>query len=687
MASYQDPLQPILDLVGDLNTLQKGAQAVAPLTQDLNTDLQNLETALGVPVKAKTDLSDLDSLLGDIKDLVEVLSDIEFLEFLDIMVEPIKALQSGIGDAVDALGDLDDALSPIRKTASEFQTPVNDVNKVVTELEAQMGTWVRQLMIIDDSVQLAQGVALLVEGDFSQELDKVIGVYTGMATDLQKVVSPVTSAIGTVKSDIQSAQTGFHDFTSHFSDVVDIAGKVDDAFKKISFLKPILHAIHDALKPVEWAFKAIACVFKKVVKPILDAVIPRSFRDEIKHLFEKLLDISGIQTAVQDAETFVKQQTQNLTQSLESLLTQAKTLTGQNATVISTLDQYLDASFNQQLATLAKALGKAPKNGDIDIAAYTTGYDHFWAIANNLLNLLKVNSNQHDVIVTIDGLLGAGNALLSSNKGKNLDFRATPHPGTVTTAPSADAVAFWLKVRSYLQTIQANTTDSNVLAMVDGAIGTGNGYFQTQSSSAETLRFLPTPIESGDSTMYPTDTQSSTGTPSGSTAHFILQVIAELFPALQSIFTLIGQKLPKLKPVLDGFVGGLGGVLKGEGFAINTKYEADLPAKGEYIIQLNNINPPTVTNPGGTSFPVKPVPPSTALTAGEHSDRGFCAAWPVAAVALRELEEILKNLNTLPPNPPSKEHIELIQAIQVLLGIGQQIYTLQCHPGSSSDKS
>lgn len=680
MKTLKDPLQPLIDFVGDLHTFQTDVQAIQPVTVDLQTALVDFEKVLGAPAEAEQDLADFKTFLELVGDAVSFLSDIEFLEFLEVLEDPIQTLQTGVGDAVDLLKDLDSALDDVRDVVKKLNTPVNDVATVATDLDQHMGVWVRQMNLIDDSVQLAQGVALLVEGSFGDEIEKIVDVYLGVAKDLEQVVSPVVNALEEVKTSVSAAKTELAKLSKPLEPVTAIAKTVESAFDKVSFLKPVLKDLKDALKPVLWVLKAVSCLIKKILDPIIKPILKATgIEKKIKGLFDNLLGISDIKQAVTQAKDAVASGASGFTGAIDDLISKGGDLAKLKGGVVSALDKALDSTFDQQIQMLGEALGKAPKNKNVNVAPFTSGYDKFWGIVANVLNLLKANSTSHDVTVVIDTILGAGNALIEANKNAGLPFRVGELPlFEGSSGPTADEVAFWTKAKAYLEALKANTKSSQVLTMIDTAVGAGDGYFQTQDpGDSQQVLILDNPrLEGENMSMTQTDSTSTT-TSDPATFQLVIQVIAELFPAIQAIFALIDEKIknPAFKVAADTILGAIGGFLKGQGFAINTKYKADIPKEDEIIITLNNINPPTVTTGDGTNIPVTAVPSNPTEIDVNHQK--FCQEWPAVEGLLTYFEA------TVLPTLPAHFRVAVATLIQAILNAGEDASKELCHKAAA----
>ncbi len=64
------------------------------------------------------------------------------------------------------------------------------------------------------------------------------------------------------------------EFAEWFSSIDGGVKKVTDVFSDI---QGVIHKVEDAIAPVKWALDAIACIFDKIIQPVLDWITHVSF--------------------------------------------------------------------------------------------------------------------------------------------------------------------------------------------------------------------------------------------------------------------------------------------------------------------------------------------------------------------------------------------------------------------------
>jgi hypothetical protein len=282
-------------------------------------------TPLVTPVdSAAAAVGDIDTLLNDINSLIDDASDIdqamttlgEVLEFL----EPIPIIGELAGPLASALseasGVMDTALSearsfqsetltPMATTLNDVQTGLGDIRSVVVDLGQKIPGYLNTVEILSYLLEIAQPLTEVLEGtDAADRLNELVTELTDVKTKLGSALAEVNPVLSTIGKEVAA-------FSGIVTSIKSAMGSgVGDAINGLnsaaSALSPMNHAfqrVEEAIKPLAWVLHALSCIFNKILKPVINAILNATglsalVNDATDAIFKKI----GISSAIASAK-------------------------------------------------------------------------------------------------------------------------------------------------------------------------------------------------------------------------------------------------------------------------------------------------------------------------------------------------------------------------------------------------
>ncbi|MGH8698465.1 MAG: hypothetical protein ACREVS_18415, partial [Burkholderiales bacterium] len=299
LSAQSDPFAEVL------GSLKRSAAAVGVIQQPLSNVrdfVHVVDTVLDDLNKVPTIMSVVEDVLSAIGALVNVLDAVPFVDavaaFASTVLNTIKALLKA------AMELFDTTVAPIIKACRPI---FDDVEKGLTKAQSVVGTiaqkvpdYINTVQILDYMADIAGALVPLLKGtEAGDRLSGLMKTFDDVKVLATKAFTPVA---------------GFLDAITQVVDaVVAVLGSVYDAIKRSaqvavaglhqieSIFQPIEHAFNavaNAIKPIRWALDAIAFIFDKVVKPVIDEVLQKTGLqgqlDKVVDAVEKQLGIKAV---------------------------------------------------------------------------------------------------------------------------------------------------------------------------------------------------------------------------------------------------------------------------------------------------------------------------------------------------------------------------------------------------------
>ncbi len=320
-------------------------------------------------------ITDVDNIIDFITDMInsaDVIDDIiialgDVLEFLDgiPIVGEVAAVMGGV---IDTIGDTikealetakeiaSDILKPIKEVFDDTKKGLQDVRAVVVDISQKVPGYLNTVEILSYLAEIADPLSKVLDGTKpGEDLTNVLNGFNKVQDDLGKalsVLNPVMKVADTAVKDLTSVLsaitnamgTNLQDVLNNIQDAVKIFQPITDGFKKLE----------NAIKPLAWVLDALSCVFNKILKPVIDAV----------------LEATGLKSLVDDAKTALMDKI-----GIGPVFTEAQK--SMNSSSVDSSSKGVDSANGQQSssawsdATLALGVYRASKDGGTKEAVWS----------------------------------------------------------------------------------------------------------------------------------------------------------------------------------------------------------------------------------------------------------------------------------------------------------------------------
>ncbi|MFD1344781.1 hypothetical protein [Litorisediminicola beolgyonensis] len=283
------------------------ADPFARTLSDLSTTLTDF-APLVTPIDAiDTLLTDIDTLLKDFGELItafegvdaviELLgSALEFLspipivgEIADVIAGLIDAGAEALADVLTLAQDLNtEVIKPVLEVLEEIVTGLGDARAVTVEISQKVPGYINTIEILHYLSEIASPIVEVLKGTKpADDLAAVLDTFNTVQEDVGKallVFDPAIRAVG----------TGVKDLTKVFQDIMHAMGQagrdaltgIEDAAHALQPISDGFNRLVDAIKPLKWVLDALKCVFDKILKPVIDAILKATGLDALVHKAE-----------------------------------------------------------------------------------------------------------------------------------------------------------------------------------------------------------------------------------------------------------------------------------------------------------------------------------------------------------------------------------------------------------------
>ncbi|SFQ79706.1 hypothetical protein [Hymenobacter arizonensis] len=279
-----------------LDTLKQTLQSFGPMVPTVDavttliTDTDTLLNDIGSLISAADDIDDALMALGEV---------LEFLEPIPIVGEVAGLMSTGIETVSEAFKDAlttakeinTETIQPVAKTLGDVQAGLSDFRTVVVDVSQKIPGYINTIEILSYLSQIAAPLApVLVGTEASDKLLALMNTFNSVQQDLGHALNALNPVIA-------AAQTAVHDLSGVLSSIQQaVGGGVGSALTDIKSaadaLAPLnsgFHRMEEAIKPLAWVLDALACIFDKILKPVIDLI----------------MQATGLDTLVQSAETAI----------------------------------------------------------------------------------------------------------------------------------------------------------------------------------------------------------------------------------------------------------------------------------------------------------------------------------------------------------------------------------------------
>lgn len=358
-----NPSSAFNETLTNLDKLLKDFKPLIPPVDSMTNvvvEIDDLLNALTEMIQSATIIDDIVIVLGDV---------LEFLDGIPIVGE-IAAVMGGI---VETIGDTikevlttaqevaDETIKPIEDFLNEVKSGLVDIRTVVVDISQKVPGYINTVQILSYLAEIAAPLSNVLEGtEPGKRVEKVLNEFLKVQKDLG-------TAINVINPVLTVADTAIKDLTKVLNAITNAMGTgiqdvLDDIKSAVKFFQPISNGfqkLEHAIKPLAWVLDALACIFNKILKPVIDAILKATGLDALVKKAEKtILDKIGIGPVLDMAKSSM------------------------NPKEVSTAGQGIDSSSGQQgqsdWSSVSSALGiyRSSKTGGTKAA--------IWGLVNSI---------------------------------------------------------------------------------------------------------------------------------------------------------------------------------------------------------------------------------------------------------------------------------------------------------------
>lgn len=294
-------LTPVADpFAQTLADLSQTLADFAPLVHPIDT----IDTIIVDVNSLLETIGDLISAFEGVDTVIELLGGaLDFLTPIPIVGEVADVMSGLIEDGAAMLDDVlalaqqlnTDVVKPVIDVLSEIATGLGDARTVVVDLSQKVPGYLNTIEILHYLSQIATPIVGVLQGTKpADDLEAVLKTFNTVQQD-------VGIALGKLDPAIRAVDTGVKALTTVFDDIMSAMGTAGrDALAAVEGAANALHPISDGfnrmvdgIKPLKWVLDALACVFNKILKPVIDAIMKATGLDSLVHkaedaIFDKL---------------------------------------------------------------------------------------------------------------------------------------------------------------------------------------------------------------------------------------------------------------------------------------------------------------------------------------------------------------------------------------------------------------
>lgn len=272
--SLPDPFVTTLDHLR--GTLSDFAPLVSPIDSIAGVigSIDKLLNTIGELILA---FRGVDELVAGLGALLDFLTPIPIVgEIADVISGIIETAAEGMADVLALATQINtDVIKPVSEVLHEIATGLAEARTVVVDLGQKVPGYINTVEILHYLSQIATPIVGVLQG--TKPADDLAAVLRGFDT----IQAEVGKALALLDPGIRAVETGITTLTGVFDTVMAEMGHAGhDALAAIEgavgFLRPIsdgFNRLVDAIKPLKWVLDAVACIFNKVLKPVIDAIL------------------------------------------------------------------------------------------------------------------------------------------------------------------------------------------------------------------------------------------------------------------------------------------------------------------------------------------------------------------------------------------------------------------------------
>jgi archaellum component FlaC len=294
------------DPFGDsLQNLKTTLQDFGPLVEPIDelktivTDIDNLLISIGDLITAANDIDSIILILGDVLDFLDPIPIVG--EIAGVISGAVETAGSALKDALTVAEDLNkETIQPVIDVLNDVKKGLQDIRVVVVDISQKVPGYINTIETLHYLSEIAEPVVKVLKGtDAADKLYEILKTFNEVQEDLGKALDVFTPVLKTADKGVKEFTTALDAIKKVMgSDVEDVLGALNSAAKALTPISNGFHRMEDSIKPLAWVLDALSCIFNKILKPVIDAIMHATHLDDLVKSAEdeifKKLGISGV---------------------------------------------------------------------------------------------------------------------------------------------------------------------------------------------------------------------------------------------------------------------------------------------------------------------------------------------------------------------------------------------------------
>lgn len=246
-----------------------------PLTTAYNA-LDKTDDVLSTLLALEKGIKELDSALSTLGKVCSGLSCVpvvgEFAGQIPRIISPAKqaldAMETGMKYVRDGADGAEKTVRDIRDDLEKFQQSVWFAANHFPQYGEALGMLANILTVFETLAESCQDQGVKdslaqVSGSVTAEVKGTAGLLDDISTDMETL----DSSIRTVGDDVSGC------FGKLSKSISGVSGVISAINAKVGGVADVFRKVLNAIKPLKWVLDAASCLFKKLLKPVIDAIL------------------------------------------------------------------------------------------------------------------------------------------------------------------------------------------------------------------------------------------------------------------------------------------------------------------------------------------------------------------------------------------------------------------------------
>lgn len=305
--STPNAIDPFSEVLDSLKNSLKNVEVIDPILDDVTEIVNVIDTVL-------KDVNQIPEILTGVTEILETLDvSITFLEPIPIVGEVAAVCETVVNAATELVTEANEVMTSLDEEIVAPCLPIfNDINeglteakKLVTTISHTIPDCLNTIEIISFMSDVATPLVGVLKGTKpGDDLKALLNTLDEVKKDALVIMTPLSKFLASLESGIKEINT---DLGGAYQEIQKVANAVTNGLNTVNgIFEPVLssfHKIEDAIKPLKWVLDAAACIFDKILKPVINEIMKITGIDDllkpIEDEIEKKLGIKPINTVLQ----------------------------------------------------------------------------------------------------------------------------------------------------------------------------------------------------------------------------------------------------------------------------------------------------------------------------------------------------------------------------------------------------